>query len=413
MAAEFKIFRNISELLTLAGVSRKDGRKILESDLGIISKAAMVVADGQIQWLGLDKKIPKHYAKRSIEINLNSASVLPGFVECHTHAVFAGNRAEEFELRNKGVSYQEINKRGGGILSTVRKTRKASPAVLKRSFDLRVQNFINQGVTTLEVKSGYALDLKNEIKLLKVMQSNTKIRIVPTFLGAHSLPPEFKTHAEYLNFIEDQIFPILAKKKLSNRVDVFIEKDFFTKEIARKFLLAAKGFNFNLVIHADQLSLSGGSDLACELHAVSADHLIQITEIQIQRFAKSQVTCVLLPTADLYMKCSYPPARKLIDAGARVALATDFNPGSSPTQDLNLVGLLARLEMKMTLPEVIAAYTYSAAAALNLQTEVGTLELGKRADFQCISSGWDELFYSVGSRNIVKSFSDGTSIEIR
>jgi imidazolonepropionase len=337
--------------------------------------------------------------------------VAPGFIECHTHLIFAGHRAVEFEMRNQGASYQEISQKGGGILSTMKHTRAASPKVLKELAQKRVDDFTAQGVTTLEMKSGYALDLKNELKVLKVAQELKGPRIVTTFLGAHAKPPEFTGYPEYLKFLSDQVLPRVKKQKLASRVDIFVEEGFFNQRDSRDFLKAAQGLGFDLVVHADQLTLSGGADLCVEFNALSGDHLLRIQEKEIRKLAASQVTCVLLPAADLYMKCAYPPARALIDAGARVALATDFNPGTSPTQDLNLVGLLARLEMKMTLPEVIAAYTVGAAHALKLSSKVGSLELGKCADLICTDVSWQEFFYSVGQRIPTSVYKNGVLLK--
>jgi imidazolonepropionase len=265
-------------------------------------------------------------------------------------------------------------------------------------------------VTTLEIKSGYALDEKNELKTLKVARELQGPRIVPTFLGAHARPPEFESYKAYLDFLRKKVLLKVKKQKLAQRVDIYVENGFFDKEDSRVFLQAAKDMGFDILLHADQLTLSGGADLSVELGALSGDHLLQIEDAQIRKLARSQVTCVLLPAADLYMKCKYPPARRLIDKGARVALATDFNPGTSPTQDVNLVGLLARLEMQMSLPEVLAAYTVGAAYALNLQREVGSLELGKSADFMCTEADWKQLFYSVGERSTTFVYQSGKRI---
>lgn len=403
---------NIGELLTLAPAMKKEGRKITEHDLGLAKNQAMHIEKGRIAWIGPQKQIPKQLAKQKKlkEFSAKGLTVMPGLVECHTHLVFGGSRAAEFELRNQGVSYQEIAKRGGGILSTMKLTREMSPKALKSISQERVNEFASQGVTTLEIKSGYALDEKNEIKCLKVAKSLEGPRIVTTFLGAHAKPPEFDSYKAYLDFLQAKVLPQVKKQKLSNRVDVYVENGFFSKEDSREFLKAAQAMSFEVLLHADQLTLSGGADLGVELNALSGDHLIQIEEPQIQKLAKSQVTCVLLPAADLYMKCKYPPARKLIEAGARVALATDFNPGTSPTQDVNLVGLLARLEMKMTLPEVISAYTVGAAYALDLQSEVGSLELGKSADFLCTDVNWQQLFYSIGERSPTYVYKSGELI---
>lgn len=420
-----QIFKNIGTLLTLQGAADKRGRKVQEADLSAIEKAAMAVDGENILWVGKQKELPRSKqlielqnqnsskkVKPSIkEVDLHGATVLPGFVECHTHTLFAGTRSNEFEMRLQGVSYQEIAKKGGGILSTMKETRSASPAQLKRFTEARVQKFVAQGVTTLEIKTGYALDEKNEIKSLKVINSlnddKKSPRVVSTFLGAHSLPPEFSNVSEYL----EHLTTILPKiKKLTNRVDIWIEKGFFEVPEGRKYLQAAKELGFQVLIHADQLTLSGGTELATELSALSADHVIQLQDAQIQKMAKSETTAVLLPLADLYMKCAYPPARKLIEAGARVALATDFNPGSCPSQDLATVGLLARLEMKMSLPEVIAAYTIGASHALNLAQSCGSLSSGKSADFICIDDDWTSLFYSSGAMNIDKNYLQGRLI---
>lgn len=407
-----ELFYNIDLLLTLQPAYLKQGRQVKEVDLGFIEKAAILVENGKINWIGPQKKIPRGLANqyRINEIDLKHSTVLPSFKECHTHLIFAGSRADEFELRNQGVSYQEIAKKGGGIVSTMRKTRTAKAIDLLTSAQKRVDQYVAQGVTHIEVKSGYALDYKNEIKTLEVAKKLKKAKIISTFLGAHALPPEFTSHSEYVNFLVEKVLPVIKKKKLSDRVDIFVEKGFFEKKIAQDYLYKAKELGFAICIHADQLSLSGGSDLAVDLGALSADHVIQLQSKEIQNIASSDVTCVLLPAADLYMKCAYPKARELIDAGARVALATDFNPGSCPTQDLNLVGLLARLEMKMTLAEVITAYTVGASYALNIHQQSSCLQPGMSADFICITDEWSDLFYSVGKKNVAKVYLSGSEL---
>lgn len=345
-------------------------------------------------------------------------------MECHTHTVFAGDRADEFEQRNNGISYLEIAKRGGGILSTVKKTREISKSNLKKISQMRVNEFLRQGVSTLEIKSGYGLDLKTEIKMLEVAAEMVGPQIMTTYLGAHAKPPEFETYSQYLNYISEKIFPILKAKKLSNRVDIFIEKNFFESADAKIFLQKAKSLNFDLTVHANQLSESGGAELALELQAKSADHVIHLSEKTIADFSmkknnlknnlknKTKTVAVLLPTADLYMKCAYPKARALIDGGATVALATDFNPGSCPSQDLMLVGLLARLEMKMTLPEVFLAYTKNAAMALGLEHQQGDLSVGKLANFICTEAYTTDFFYSAGYVPKHELFIRGNAVKV-
>ncbi len=405
------LFRDIDEMLTMAPALEKKGRHIEEKDLGLLKKVDLLVHRGRIVWVGAKGRVPKEFRKQiKKEVSLKKSTVLPGFVECHTHTVFAGQRAEEFELRNQGVSYLEISRRGGGILNTLKKTRATSLHGLKKLAQERTEGFVSQGVTTLEIKSGYGLDFKNELKMLNVMKGLKKPRIITTFLGAHALPPEFSTEKDYLKYLAERVLPVLKKRQLVDRVDIFIEKGFFTQESAREYLTQAKSMGFQLTIHADQLSLSGGTELAIELEAYSADHVICVQNDEIQKLAKSEVTAVLLPTADLYMKCAYPPAQKMIESGVRVALATDFNPGSAPCQDLQLVGLLARLQMGMTLPQVLAAYTVGASFALGLERSVGSLQAGHNADFLSTKKCWQELFYSPGSAFVEETYLSGNLI---
>lgn len=404
------LYSDIDELLTLEGVRQKSGRRVLESDLGLIKNAALIIQDSKIIWTGKKAQIPRALVRQiKKEVSLSAATVMPGFVECHTHTVFAGNRCEEFELRNQGMSYQEIAARGGGILSTMKSTRSASPQALLELAQKRVDQFVGQGVTTLETKSGYGLSAKSELKILEVHKKLKGPKLISTFLGAHAISPEFKNEIEHLAEMT-KMLELIAKKKLASRVDIFIEKGFFSTTTAKSYLEKAKSLGFQIVIHADQLSLSGGTALAVDLGAQSADHVIQISDSEILKIASSQTTAVCLPAADFYMRCAYPPARKLIEAGARVALATDFNPGSSPTQSVSLVGVLARLEMKMTLAEVIAAMTYNAAAALGLESSNGSLSLGCEADFICLNDSWRNLFYSVGSHPVTSVYKSGRKL---
>ncbi len=386
--------------------------RLVHSDfLQISGGMAFTTEKGLVSWIGPQNKVPKR-KNFSNEIDLKNKIVFPSFIECHTHSVFAGSRADEFEQRNQGLSYLEIAARGGGILSTMKKTRLATSTELLKKSQLHVDHFLRQGVSTLEIKSGYALDLKNEIKMLKVIKALKGPRIISTFLGAHTLPAEFKTTQDYLYFLSTQVLPVVKKKKLADRVDIFVEKKFFELPQASLYFKAAEELGFSLTVHANQLSNSGGVDLALNFNAQSADHVIHLNQKQIETFSKSKTVAVLLPAADLYMKCAYPPARQLIDAGTTVALATDFNPGSCPTQDLSLVGVLARLEMKMTLPEVFRAYTSGAAKALGIQDEEGDLAVGKKANFICTDADLSDFFYSVGSMPNHQLFIQGRQIKI-
>ncbi len=408
MAKKGTIFRNAGELMTLSGVLQKQGRKPLKEDLGVVKKKAFAVEDGKISWIGNNDKIPKAY-KALKEVDLKKKNVFPGFIDCHTHFVFAGDRKHEFELRNQGTSYQEIANKGGGILFTVESTRKASEKKLTELAQQRVKEHLKQGVTTVEIKSGYGLNLKTEKKMLKAARALKGIQVVTTYLGAHAIPKEMNEES-YLETLKEDL-KIIKKNKLADRVDIFVEKNYFSKEKAKDYLNTAIEMGFKVTIHADQLNLTGGSDLAVELKAQSADHVICLDKKGKKTLAQSQTVAVLLPAADFYLQCDYPDARALIDQGGRVALATDHNPGSSPTQNISFVGLLARLKMKMSLPEVFAALTYNGACALGLENQRGSLTLGKQADFFITEKPWQNFFYSMENHQAEKTYIKGKAVK--
>lgn len=403
-----KLFRNISECLTLSGAAAKEGRRVAEADLCVVRKAAILEEAGRIVWAGAEARLPKSLdAGRASEVDLGGRVVMPAFVECHTHLVFAGNRADEFEMRNRGGTYQEIAAKGGGILATVKPTRKASVDELARVAQTRADVFVRQGVATIESKSGYALTTAGEIKMLAAAGKIRGPRVVRTYLGPHAVPPEAESAEAYLNEVIAKDLPRVKREGVACRADIFVEEGYFPSALARKYLEAARGHGFDLVVHADQLTRSGGARLAVEFAARSAEHLIKINGDDVRALAASETTCVLLPAADLYLRCSYPPARALLDAGARIAVATDFNPGSSPTQSVSLVGVLSRLEMKMSLPEVISAYTLGGAYALGFGRDLGALIPGRRCDLAVLDVDWTGLFYSVGEMPVAQVWRDG------
>lgn len=402
------IFHGIKNLLTLKKAAKKGGRFIQSEDLSLLRNAAIVSSKGKIVWVGPYSQVPQEYSSRKNKrIDLQAETVLPAFVECHTHAVFAGQRADEFELRNTGTSYQEISRRGGGILSTVKATRQATFDELATLGQKRLDAFLRQGVSTVEIKSGYGLRCKDELKMLEVARSLKKLRVVTTYLGAHAVPREARNAKAYIEGLINKDLEKVACSGLADRADIFIEEGFFDLSLGRLYLEKAKALGLQLTVHADQLHRTGAGKLACELGAASADHLVQANSADIKALSQSSTTAVLLPAADYYLQMKYPPARKMLDAGVRVALASDFNPGSSPTQDLSFVGLLARLEMKMSLPEVLVAYTLNAAYALGKQNCLGSLEMGKECDFSVLSSSWKELFYHVGQSPVEALWSRG------
>lgn len=412
-----KVFTNIGCLLTLEGAAKKQGRRITESDLSEIHDAVLVCREGRVLWSGPKSSYrPNEVLKDCDEgckveiISLAGLTVLPGFVEPHTHGVFAGNRAQEFEWRMAGQTYQEISVKGGGILSTVSATRQASFDELQSLAQRRVAHFLEQGVSTLEVKSGYGLDLETEVKCLKVIRSLVGPRIVATYLGAHSRSPDHPDLQSYMEFMLSQVLPKIVSEHLADRVDIYVEKEFYDLNLARQYLDKARELNLPITAHVEQLSDSGGTRLVLEYGPQSVDHVVYLSEADIKRVAQSSSTAVLLPASDFYLKMCYPSARSLIDQGARVALSTDFNPGTSPTQDLSLIGVLARLEMKMSLAEVLSAFTLGGAHALGLADLAGSLTVGKQCDFAVLNGSWRELFYSVGHHPVVATYRSGNAI---
>jgi imidazolonepropionase len=374
-----------SQLVTLAGPRRpRAGADMRE--LAIIDAGAMLIRDGRVIQTGAQNEIELSMDAGCEVIDAGGRLVTPGFVDAHTHPVFAGNRADEFELRATGRSYQEIAASGGGIMSTVAKTRAADEDELLTASKRYCEWFLRSGTTTVEAKSGYGLTLEDEMKMLRVIRrldEETPLRFVPTFLGAHTLPDEYRDNrSAYVDLIVNEMIPLVAREGLARFCDVFCEKGAFDVDESRRILRAARAYGMGLRTHADQFSLSGGSRLAAELGAMTADHLEYTTQSEIEALKSSNVQPVLLPASALMTGSHrYPEARAMIDAGLAVVLATDFNPGSSPTPSMPLVLTLASAQMKMSSAEAITAATINAAYSLELGDEIGSLEAGKRADF--------------------------------
>lgn len=396
------LYTDIKALHTFAGIVKKDGRRPTDADLSTVHGAAMLIdRRGMVVAAGpaVEVKARAVRYKTVKRVSLKGAEVLPAFTECHTHLLYEGSRADEFELRNQGVSYLEIGLRGGGIRSTMERTSQASEKQLQASLALRASEFLEQGVTAIEIKSGYAATVEEELRHLQVLRRFAKrsrpLKIVVTALSAHAIP-QGMAESEWLDQVLAKIFPFAKKEGI--RVDIFIEKGAFSQHSGKRYLQKAQEYGLKFSVHADQLSTSGGTDLGVEFEAQSVDHVIEIGEKEIRRLAHSGTTAVLLPAADVYTRLPFPKARQLIDAGVRVALATDHNPGSSPGLDLAFVGCLARASMQMTLAEVLAAYTYNAACAIGLGDERGALAPGRRADFIQLAPGCGlrDLFYAVG-----------------
>ena len=368
---------------------------------GLIEKGAVAISDGLIQWVGPEKELPVEFAGLQ-EKDLGGRLVTPALIDCHTHLVYGGSRATEFELRLKGASYEEISRSGGGILSTVTATRNASEEELFAQSLPRFDALLAEGVRTVEIKSGYGLDLETEIKMLRVARQLGKernTRVKTSFLGAHAIPPEFAGKAEaYIDFVCEEVLPAVHEEKLADAVDGFCENiAFSTKQISRVFDTAS-ALGLPLKLHAEQLSNLGGTALAANYGALSADHLEYLDEAGIRAMAKSGTVAVVLPGAFYTLReTQFPPLKALRQAGVPLAIATDCNPGSSPLTSLLLCMNMACTLFRMTPEEALCGVTREAAQALGIGTEVGTIEVGKKAEFAV----WNveqpaELAYRIG-----------------
>lgn len=373
-----------SELLTLRGPERARAKSEM-SELSIVPDGAVAVSDGVITDVGKTASILKeHDAKGVDKIDAKGRVVMPGFVDPHTHLVYAGSREFELELKAKGKSYMEILQEGGGIYSTVRDTRSASWDELFKQSAGRLQSMISHGSTTIEAKSGYGLDKHVEMRMLETIKklgSDYPVDLVPTFLGAHAVPPEYANRPDdYIEFVVSEVLPEVSRRKLAEFCDVFCEKGVFSVDQSRKVLLAAKKLGMKLKVHADEFYSSGGAELAADVGAVSADHLGKTSDDGIMAMARKDVIGVLLPgTPYSSMSKDYADGRRLIDLGVPIALGTDLNPNCW-NESMQFTVSLACYKMRMTPAEAITASTMNSAAALGLEKKIGSLECGKRAD---------------------------------
>lgn len=352
-------------------------------ELNISEDAAIGIQDGKIAWVGRDAEARS--LKSTERIDAEGKVVSPGLVDPHTHLVFGGSREHELSLKQAGVPYLEILAQGGGILSTVGSTKKATEEELYKKASFHLERMISYGVTTLEAKSGYGLDADTELKQLRVvkrLKEKYPISVVSTFLGAHAVPPGFKGKED--EFLDEmaRLFEVINEEELAEFVDIFCETGVFTIEQSRKFLQQAKEKGFGLKIHADEIDPLGGTEMAVSLGAASADHLVAASDEGIRQLAEGDTVAVLLPGTTFYLgKDHYARARKMIDEGAAVALATDFNPGSCVTENLQMIMSLAALKLKMSAEEIWNAVTVNAAHSIGRASQAGSLEIGRSADF--------------------------------
>ncbi|MDZ7772672.1 MAG: imidazolonepropionase [Balneolaceae bacterium] len=360
-----------------------------QGEIHPVRDAAVAWQEGRIAWVGPEKELPDEYRTHRI-YSAGGAMVIPGLVDCHTHLAFGGWRPREFALRMQGKSYLEINKEGGGILSTMNATRAATEEELHEKALAFLRRMQRMGVTTVECKSGYGLSTEHELKTLRVyrrLAEEGRQHIVSTFLGAHTLPPEFEDdRGGYLDLVCQEMIPAVAEEGLARFCDVFLEEGAFTREEARRVLTAGLAAGLAPKLHADQLSSCGGAELAGELEAASADHLEQISEEGIAAMAQSGVVGVTLPIASLYTRQPSLDCRRLLEAGVPVAVATDFNPGSAPSYDLHLAMMLSCTQGWLSPAQALKGATLQAARALRMEREVGSVEAGKWADLAVVDA---------------------------
>jgi imidazolonepropionase len=413
------IIKNASELVTCSGFTAKRGRAM--SELGIIADGAVVIEKGRISRVGPTTEVMTEIeaSGRDISafetIDASGKAVLPGFVDSHTHLVFGGDRAEEYAWRLKGDSYMDILQRGGGILSTVRATRSASREELTAAGLKRLDSMLAFGVTTVEGKSGYGLDRETEIKQLEVMAELNRrhpLEVVPTFMGAHAVPPEYKGREDdYIDFVLKEVVPEVAARRLAEFCDVFCEKNVFSIAQSRRLLTQAVQSGLKPKLHADEIVRLGGAELAAEVEAVSADHLLNASDEGLCAMAQAGVVATLLPATAFSLREPYARGRFMIDAGCAVALATDFNPGSCFSESIALVAALAALNMNLSPEEIVTALTINGAAALDRAHIIGSIDPGKQGDVIILENPSHRFIpYHLGVSTVEKVIKKGTLV---
>ncbi len=413
MKVDMIIF-NIGQLLTLAGAKRARIKDEM-NNLAILQNAAIAIDKGRIIKAGDNDKILKEFSSEN-KIDAQGNVVMPGFVDSHTHPVFYQTRENEYAMRIEGKTYVEISKSGGGIRASINGVRKATEEKLYKLSVNRINELIKYGTTTLEAKSGYGLSTESEIKMLKVIKKldeTLPIDIIPTFLGAHEYPPEYKdNHKAYIDILLNDMLPKVAEMKLAKYCDIFCEEHVFNIDESREILLKAKELGFKIRMHADEIKPIGGAGLAAELKAISADHLGATSKEDITKMAKAGVIATLLPCTifSLGME-SYAKARLMIENGVAVALATDYNPGSCNCGNMQMAMTLANIKMKMTIEEAITASTVNAAYSLEMGDDTGSLEEGKKADILIMNTkNYQYIPYHFGANNVKTVIKEGKII---
>jgi imidazolonepropionase len=398
------VIQNAAQVVCVSQRKERVKRGLAMRSLEVIAGGAIVVRQGLIDWVGPTKQLPWLPAQARV-VDASGKTVLPGFVDSHTHLIFAGSREDELEQRLQGMSYQDIAGAGGGINATVSRVREAAAAELKELARPRLLRLLRFGVTTAEIKSGYGLTLADELKCLEViaeLNAEGPLELVPTFLGAHAVPLEYRPQREcFVKLLVEEMLPEIARRRLAEFCDVFCETGVFSVAESERILQRAKDLGFRLKLHADELTSLGGAELAARLGATSADHLLCISDPGIEALARSDTIATLLPGTAFFLGVAYAPARRLIERGLPVALASDCNPGTCPSENLPLIGSMACTQMKMLPAEVVTALTLNAAAALGRSDRIGSIEVGKQADLIiCNVPNYRQLFYHFGINHV-------------
>ena len=406
------LIENAKQIVTCRTGGRRFNSGKHQSQVGLVKNSSIYIENGIIKWIG--KKLPSYIKKSSVQkINARNKIIFPGFVDSHTHLVFAGDRSGEFAMRMEGRTYEEIAKAGGGIVNTVSALRKTSKKKLKALAEERIWSSISFGITTIEAKSGYGLDTRNEIKMLEVIRELDKempIDVYATFLGAHAIPKDISCK-DYVDMILYEMIPMIAKRKLASFIDAFCEKNYYTpKETGKIF---EQGVKFGLVpkLHTNQFHSVGGIETAVKHRAISVEHLEVMTAKEINLLKNKNTVACVLPGVSYFLNIPYAPARKLIDKNIPVAIATDFNPGSCMTENIQLMMSLAAQNMNMSVNEIINAVTVNAAASLGLSDRAGSIQPGKQADLLIFDMpSYEHLIYHFGVNMLESVIKNGEMI---
>ncbi len=408
--------KNISQLVTVSAGGKRAKTGGAMKDLGIVRNAGVLCRNGKIAWCGPMNAFSEKLSDEIPELDASGMVVLPGFVDSHTHAMFAGSREQEFSLRVEGATYREIAAGGGGILSTVRNVREAGKKALKRQTTRYLEEMMRHGTTTVEIKSGYGLDMDTELRMLEAineLKEEEVVTVVPTFLGAHALPPEYAHDREgYLNLLTGKVIPYVGRKNMAVFCDVFCEEGYFDFRETERILTEGRRHGMVPKIHAEELTWQGGAELAARMGAASADHLEHISDAGIKALSEKGVVGTVLPGVSFFLNHGYAPARRLIDSGAVVAIASDFNPGSCMSFSMPMMMTIACTQMRISVEEAITACTLNGAAAVNMSSTLGSIEAGKNADLIIADiPDYRYLAYHFGANHVRKTVKNGTLLE--